>query len=77
VGEDARHAHFIAHAYFEVDLQIVWDTTRDDLPLLKEQINQLLNERARSAPEPDRPNDSPRPRGRRGRRPKRTQTPKP
>lgn len=22
--------HFIAHAYFEVDLQIVWDTTRDD-----------------------------------------------
>lgn len=69
--------NFIAHTYFDVDWQIVWDTVRDDLPPLKEQINQLMNERARSAPEPDRPNDSSRPRGRRGRRPRRTQTPKP
>jgi uncharacterized protein with HEPN domain len=66
--------NFIAHAYFDVDWRIVWETVKNDLSRLKEQINQLLN---RGVPEPDRPSDSSRPRGRRGRRPRRTQTPKP
>ena len=67
--------NFIAHAYFDVDWQIVLETVKDDLPSLKEQINQILIERAASAPEPDRPSDSPRPRGRRGQRPGRRHTP--
>jgi uncharacterized protein with HEPN domain len=35
----------IIHAYFAVDLQIVWRTVQDDLPRLKQQIDDLLKER--------------------------------
>jgi uncharacterized protein with HEPN domain len=45
------------HAYFDVNLSIVWSTVKDDLPRLKQQIDDLLNEQRRSAPpepEPDR-----------------------
>lgn len=34
----------IAHEYFNVNYSIVWDTTQDDLPLLKEAIKILLGE---------------------------------
>lgn len=34
----------LIHAYFRVDLFIVWDTAQSDLPGLKQQIGQLLKE---------------------------------
>jgi uncharacterized protein with HEPN domain len=43
----------IAHQYFGVDLRVVWATVKNDLPALKQQINQLLNEQMRSPPETD------------------------
>lgn len=32
----------IVHEYFDIDLKIVWDTTKDDLPNFKKQIDNLL-----------------------------------
>jgi uncharacterized protein with HEPN domain len=32
----------IVHDYFEVDLEIVWQTVQQDLPALREQIAELL-----------------------------------
>lgn len=32
----------IVHDYFEVDLQIVWQTVQHDLPVLREQVAALL-----------------------------------
>ena len=34
----------MAHAYFNVDLQIVWEIVRGDIPDLKEKIKRILNE---------------------------------
>lgn len=34
----------IAHAYFGIDLQTVWDTTHEDLPKLKPVIQAILDE---------------------------------
>lgn len=34
----------LIHQYFDVDLEIVWETVNEDLPKLKEQISKLLNE---------------------------------
>ncbi|MEK7597028.1 MAG: DUF86 domain-containing protein [Patescibacteria group bacterium] len=34
--------NFIIHEYFGVDLKIVWDTIKDDLPTFKENIKKLL-----------------------------------
>ena len=34
----------IVHAYFGVDLQLIWEVIRDDLPMLRSQIVQLLSE---------------------------------
>ena len=34
----------ISHAYFDVDLNIVWDIVKNDLPILKKQIKQILEE---------------------------------
>lgn len=68
------------HNYFDVDVNVVWKTVKDNLPQLKQQIEGLLNEQRDGPPrepEPNRPNNSPRPRGRRGRRPRCTPTPKP
>ena len=42
----------VIHAYFAVDLQVVWRTVQEDLPNLKQQIDQLLSEPPR-APEPE------------------------
>lgn len=33
------------HDYFDVDVNVVWNTVRDDLPRLKQQVDDLLNER--------------------------------
>ena len=34
----------LIHAYFEVDLEIIWDVIRNKLPQLKSQISNILNE---------------------------------
>jgi uncharacterized protein with HEPN domain len=34
--------HKIAHDYFEVDFQTVWDTVKADLSPLEKQITQIL-----------------------------------
>jgi uncharacterized protein with HEPN domain len=41
----------VIHAYFAVQLQVVWRTVQEDLPKLKQQIDQLLSQPP-SAPEP-------------------------
>ena len=41
------------HGYFDVDVNVVWRTVKDDLPLLKQQIDHLLNQPLRATePEP-------------------------
>jgi uncharacterized protein with HEPN domain len=32
----------LIHAYFKVDLSIVWDTVQNDLPSLKQQVERIL-----------------------------------
>jgi len=34
--------NFIIHEYFGVDLNIVWDTIKEDLPTFKENVKKLL-----------------------------------
>jgi uncharacterized protein with HEPN domain len=34
----------IVHDYFEVDIQIVWQTVRNDLPVLRDQIASALKD---------------------------------
>ena len=34
----------VSHGYFDVDLQVVWQTVQADLPVLEEQIRALLRE---------------------------------
>jgi len=34
--------HKIAHDYFDVDIRVVWDTAKHDLPMLKQQLEQML-----------------------------------
>lgn len=34
----------LIHAYFDVDLDIVWSTSKDELPNLVQQIERLLND---------------------------------
>jgi len=36
--------NFIVHEYFGVDIQIVWDITKQELPELKSKISQLNEE---------------------------------
>lgn len=33
----------LIHEYFGVDIDLVWNTTKKDLPILKKEINELLN----------------------------------
>ncbi len=35
--------NILVHGYFEIDTQIVWDAVQRDIPVLKEQMKQLLN----------------------------------
>jgi uncharacterized protein with HEPN domain len=32
----------LIHGYFDVDAEIVWDTTQNDLPILKKEIEKIL-----------------------------------
>lgn len=34
----------IVHDYFEVDLQVVWQTVQQDLPALRSQVEELLRQ---------------------------------
>jgi uncharacterized protein with HEPN domain len=34
----------IVHDYFEIDLEVVWQTVQKDLPVLRKQIEPLLNQ---------------------------------
>ena len=35
----------LIHQYFGVDVQAIWDTATDDLPVLKERVARILDER--------------------------------
>lgn len=35
--------NFIIHEYFGVDLELVWETIKKDLPILKKEIEKLLS----------------------------------
>jgi uncharacterized protein with HEPN domain len=43
MGENARDANLVIHEYFFLDLKVVWSTVKDDLPRLKQQIDELLD----------------------------------
>ncbi len=32
----------LIHGYFDVDAEIIWDTTQKNLPVLKKQIEEIL-----------------------------------
>ncbi len=32
----------LVHGYFDIDAEIVWDTAQNDLPILKEQMEKIL-----------------------------------
>nr|WP_321400070.1 HepT-like ribonuclease domain-containing protein [uncultured Desulfobacter sp.] len=36
--------NFIVHEYFGVDIQIIWDVTKLELPELKDKISQLYKD---------------------------------
>lgn len=44
----------VIHQYFAVDLKILWTTATEDLPRLKRQIDQLLQQRPLREQKPDR-----------------------
>lgn len=33
----------VTHEYFGIDLEVIWTTIQDDLPILKREINQMIN----------------------------------
>ena len=41
--EAASMRNILIHEYFDVDLEIAWDTLNNDLPKLKDQIKNLLS----------------------------------
>lgn len=45
----------VIHAYFAVDLKVVWTTVKNDLPPLKQQIDDLLNEQRRGPQQEQEP----------------------
>ena len=34
----------IAHDYFKINIEIIWNTVKTDIPILKEQIEKILND---------------------------------
>ncbi len=36
--------NFLLHEYFEIDLKLVWDTIKDDLPRLKRDLAKILKD---------------------------------
>jgi hypothetical protein len=56
--------NLVIHAYFAIDLKVVWTTVRNDLPALKQQIDELLNEERNRPHGSERaPDEGSRPRG--------------
>ena len=47
--------NIVIHAYFNVDLTTVWRTVQEDLPKLKQQIDDLLNEQRRGPQQEQEP----------------------
>jgi uncharacterized protein with HEPN domain len=45
----------VIHAYFAVDLKVVWTTVKNELPPLKQQIDDLLNEQRRGPQQEQEP----------------------
>jgi len=56
IGEETRHQlpeipwediigmrHRLVHAYFDINLDILWKTIQDDLPMLKSLLKPILN----------------------------------
>ena len=43
----------VIHAYFEVDLELVWEIVSNELPTLREQIRALLREEAGESVQPE------------------------
>ena len=41
--------NIVIHAYFAVDLEIVWKTVKEDLPKLRQQVDHLLTEAAKKS----------------------------
>jgi uncharacterized protein with HEPN domain len=41
------------HDYFDVDVNVVWGTVKQDLPALKKQIERILNPRTQTSPDSD------------------------
>ena len=39
-----RMRNIVVHAYFAVNLKILWQTVTEDLPKLKQQVDHLLNQ---------------------------------
>ncbi len=36
--------HWLAHAYYRIDLAVIWQTVDEDLPLLIRQLNNILTD---------------------------------
>jgi uncharacterized protein with HEPN domain len=41
IAYEMRNA--LAHGYFKVDLQIVWKTIEMDLPIIQQQVSELID----------------------------------
>ena len=37
----------LIHAYFDIDIEIIWDIVQSELPILKSQIQQIVSEQRR------------------------------
>ena len=42
--------HILVHNYWRVELDVVWDTVRDDLPFVIDRLQQLIESGGRAAP---------------------------
>jgi uncharacterized protein with HEPN domain len=40
----ANMRNYLIHGYHVVDLDVTWDTVQNDLPVLEQQLRQLLNQ---------------------------------
>jgi uncharacterized protein with HEPN domain len=41
--------NLVIHEYFRVSLEILWDTVKNDLPTLKQQLQNLLEKESQSS----------------------------
>ena len=44
---EAAKRDILAHEYFGIDLEVVWDIVKNKLPILKKQIHRILNKRSK------------------------------